>query len=43
MLKVLTVVGTCAAITVALGAVSIWLGLIALPILYDVAESLLSD
>ena len=43
MLKVVTVVGTCAGITIALGMVSIWLGVIALPVMYEVAESLLSD
>jgi hypothetical protein len=43
MLKVVTVVGTCAAITIALGAVSIWLGIVALPVMYEVADSLLSD
>ena len=42
MLKVIAVVGTCAGITIALGVVSIWLGIIALPIMYEVAESLLS-
>jgi hypothetical protein len=30
----------CGAITVAIGAVNIWLGIIALPIMYSVAQSL---
>jgi hypothetical protein len=42
-MKVLAVVGACAGITIALGMVSIWLGIVALPVMYEVAESLLSD
>lgn len=43
MSRVLLVVGTCATITVALGAVNIWLGILALPITYEVAQSLLGE
>jgi hypothetical protein len=43
MLKVLAVVGTCATVTVVLGAVNIWLGILALPITYEVAQSLLGE
>ena len=42
LLKVVGVVGTCGAIAVGLGAINIWLGILSLPILYDVSESLLS-
>ena len=42
MLKVVTVCGGCAAVAVGLGALNIWLGVLSLPILYEVAESLLS-
>jgi hypothetical protein len=43
LLKIIGIVGTCAAITVAIGAFNIWLGILALPIMYSVSESLLSD
>jgi hypothetical protein len=43
LLKIIGVVGTCAAITVGLGFISIWLGILALPIMYSVSDSLLSD
>lgn len=43
MLKIIGVVGTCATITVALGALNIWLGILALPILYGIADSFLTD
>jgi hypothetical protein len=43
MLKIVGIVGTCAAITVGLGFVNIWLGILALPILYEISESILSD
>ena len=43
MLKVLAICGGCGAIAVLLGTVNIWLGILSMPILYDVAESLLSD
>ena len=42
MLKVIAVCGGCAALAVGLGAMNIWLGILSLPILYEVAESLLS-
>lgn len=42
-LKVIGVVGTCAAVTLALGLVNLWLGILAMPIAYEVAQSLLSD
>lgn len=43
LLKIIGVVGTCAAITVAIGAVNIWLGILVLPIMYGISESFLSD
>ena len=43
MLKVVAIVGTCAGVTLALGMVNIWLGILALPVMYEVAESLLSE
>ena len=43
MLKVIAVCGGCAALAVVIGAINIWLGILSVPILYDVAESLLSD
>jgi hypothetical protein len=43
LLKILGVVGTCAAIAVGLGFVNIWLGILSMPILYSVGDSLLSD
>jgi hypothetical protein len=42
LLKIVGVVGTCAAITVGLGFVNIWLGVISLPVMYEISESLLS-
>lgn len=42
-MKSILVPVVCGAITVALGMVNIWLGIIALPIMYEVAESLLAD
>lgn len=42
MFKVIAVCGGCGLLAVALGAVNIWLGILSVPILYDVAESLLS-
>jgi hypothetical protein len=42
-MKAVLTVGLCAGITLALGMVSIWLGILSLPIMYDVAESLLSE
>lgn len=41
MTKVIAVCGTCGAAAVLLGTVNIWLGVICLPILYGIAESLL--
>ena len=43
LLKIFGVVGTCAGIVVALGLVNIWLGILALPILYGISDSFLSD
>jgi len=43
MIKVIAICGGCAALAVVLGAVNIWLGILSVPILYDVAESLLTD
>lgn len=43
LFKILVTVGTCAAITVGLGFVNIWVGILAMPILYGISESLLSD
>jgi hypothetical protein len=43
LLKIVGVVGTCAAVTVGLGFVHIGLGILALPIMYSVGESLLTD
>ena len=43
MIKVIAVVGGCGALAVILGAFNIWLGILSVPILYDVAESLLTD
>jgi hypothetical protein len=42
-MKAVLTVGLCAGVTIALGMVSIWLGILALPIMYEVSESLLSD
>ena len=42
LLKIVAVTGTCAAVVVALGFVSIWLGILAMPIAYEVSDSLLS-
>lgn len=42
MLKVIAVCGGCGLLAVGLGAINIWLGILSLPILYEVAESLLS-
>jgi hypothetical protein len=42
MFKVVAICGGCASLAVLLGAVNIWLGILSVPILYDVAESLLS-
>ena len=43
MVKVIAVCGACGALAVLLGAFNIWLGILSVPILYDVAESLLAD
>ncbi len=43
LLKIFGVVGTCAAITVALAMVNIWLGIIAMPLMYGISDSFLSD
>ena len=41
MLRVMGVCGGCGLVAVALGAINIWLGILALPILYGIAESVL--
>jgi hypothetical protein len=43
LLKIFGIVGTCAAITLGLAAVNIWLGIIAMPLLYGISDSFLSD
>lgn len=43
LLKVIGVVGTCAGITLALALVNIWVGILAMPVMYSVSDSLLSD
>ena len=43
MFKVIAICGGCAALVVIVGAINIWAGILALPIVYEVAESLLSD
>jgi hypothetical protein len=43
LLKIVGVVGTCASITVALGFVNIWLGILAMPVLYEISDSFLSE
>jgi len=43
LLKIVGVVGICAAVTVGLGFINIWLGILSLPITYSVSESLLTD
>ena len=43
MFKVIAICGGCAALAVVLGAINIWIGILSVPILYDVAESLLTD
>jgi hypothetical protein len=43
LLKIIGIVGTCAAITVALGFVNIWLGILAMPVMYEISDSLLSE
>jgi hypothetical protein len=39
----MAVVGLCGAITVFIGMMNIWLGILAMPIMYSVSESLLGD
>jgi hypothetical protein len=41
--KIAGIVGTCAGITIALAMVNIWLGILAMPILYGICESWLFD
>lgn len=41
-MKIIVVIGLCGAITVVLGAINIWLGVLTLPITYGLAEGLLS-
>lgn len=43
LLRVIVVTGTCAAITLALGAINIGLGILAMFVLYSVADDLLSS
>jgi hypothetical protein len=43
LLKIFGVVGTCAGIALALALVNIWLGILAMPILYGISDSFLSD
>lgn len=40
-LRILIVIGLCGAVTVALGYINIWLGILALPITYGLSEDLL--
>ncbi len=42
-MKIAVVVGACAGITVALGLVNSWIGILAMPVLYSISESFLSD
>ena len=42
LLRIVLTIGTCAAITVALGTVNIWLGILSMPILYGVSQDLLN-
>jgi len=41
MLRVIGICGACGLVAVGLGALNIWLGILSVPILYGVAESLL--
>jgi len=43
LLKIIAVTGTCAAVTVGIGAVNIWLGILAMFVCYTVADDLLSS
>lgn len=40
--RILLVIGICGGVTVALGAINIWLGVLALPITYGLADDLLT-
>lgn len=41
ILKILLVIGICGGVTVALGYINIWLGVLALPIMYPLSVELL--
>jgi hypothetical protein len=43
LLRIVGVVGTCAVITLALGSIHIVLGILSLPIMYEISESFLND
>lgn len=40
--RILFIIGCCAGVTLILGALNIWLGVLSLPITYGLANSLLS-
>ena len=42
MLKVIAVCGGCGLLAVAAGALNIWLGILLVPVLYEIADSILS-
>lgn len=42
-MRIALIIGICGGITVALGAINIWLGVLSLPITYGIADSLLSE
>lgn len=43
MLRIICIVGGCATITILLGVINIWLGILSMPIMYEIADSFLSE